>query len=89
MNLKTTVQQFPIYFLQYFNRRLKKHLKSKVNEPVRDALISENWTNNNCESINHVLKQTVDWKSKPLTEFVELVEEIVVGQFMGCIDWDG
>ena len=68
-------------FLQYFNRRLRKHLKSKVNEPVRDTLISENWTNNNCESINHVLKQTVDWKSKPLTEFVELVEEIVVGQF--------
>ena len=66
-------------FLQYFNRKLKKHLKSKVNEPVRDALISENWTNNNCESINYVLKQTVDWKAKPLTEFVELVEEIVVG----------
>ena len=66
-------------FLQYLNRRLKKHLNSKVNEPVRDALISENWTNNNCESINHVLKQTVDWKSKPLTEFVELVEEIAVG----------
>ena len=73
--------EISVPFLGYFNGRLKMHLKTKVNEPVRDSLISENWTNNNCESINHLLKQTVNWKAKPLTEFVELVEEIVVGQF--------
>ena len=31
--------------------------------------------------MNHILKQTVNWKSRRLTELVELVKDIVVGQF--------
>ena len=68
-------------FLTYFNGGLKKHLSTKVNEPVRDGLIPKNWTNNNCESMNHFLKQSVNWRSRPLMELVDLVQDIVVGQF--------
>ena len=51
-----------------------------LNEPVRKAMISADWTNNNCESINHVLKQAIDWKSKSLVELVSFLEDLVTGQ---------
>lgn len=68
-------------FVQYFQKRLKRNLKTKVNEPMTEGRISSDWTNNNCESINHVLKQTVDWESKSLPEFVRLVKRRVDCQF--------
>jgi len=39
------------------------------------------WMNDNCESFNHILKQTVDWKSKGLTKFAQLTHTLVIGQF--------
>ena len=39
------------------------------------------WTNNNCESLNHILKQTFDWKSQPLMDLIESVKERVESQF--------
>lgn len=68
-------------FLRYFQDRLKMQLKTKLNEPARHNKIDIDWTNNNSESINHVLKQSTDWKKKPLTELVSCIQEIVEGQF--------
>lgn len=68
-------------FLEYFRKHLKANLQTKVNEPSRKAPLCQNWMNNNCESINHLLKQTVDWKSKGLTEFAKLAYDLVIGQF--------
>ena len=39
------------------------------------------WTNNNCESINHVLKQSINWKSQPLVDFVQNLKELVESQY--------
>ena len=61
---------FSSKFVQYFSKRLRPNLKSKVNLPMREGIVSSNWTNNNSESINHVLKQTVNWETKSLPEFV-------------------
>lgn len=44
-------------FLTYFSR-LKPILREKVMEPQRVGKIEKGWTNNNCESYNHVLKVT-------------------------------
>ena len=68
-------------FQKYFTGRLKTLLKQKVNEPVRHEKVPENWTNNNCESLNHVLKQAIDWRSKPLTELVDILQDLATGQF--------
>ena len=68
-------------FQKYFTGRLKTLLKQKVNEPVRHKKVPENWTNNNCESLNHVLKQAIDWRSKPLTELVDILQDLATGQF--------
>ena len=72
---------FSSKFAQYFRKRLAPNIKTKVNDPLREGIISTNWTNNNSESINHVLKQTVNWESKNLPEFVRLVRRVVAGQF--------
>ena len=68
-------------FQSYFQKRLKEQLKTKVSEPVRKNMISADWTNNNCESMNHVLKLAVDWKSKSLVELVSILEKLVSGQY--------
>ena len=43
--------------------------------------LKPNWTNNNCESINHVLKQKVSWKFCDLAELVIKLKEVVQGQY--------
>ena len=64
-------------FLEYVRRQLKANLQHKVNEPSRKAPLCHKWMNNKCESINHILKQIVNWK----TEFAQLAYELVIGQF--------
>ena len=68
-------------FLTYFDSRLKTQLKTKLNDPARQDKIDTDWTNNNSESMNHVLKQATDWKKKSLTEIVETIQNVVEGQF--------
>ncbi|MES9880449.1 MAG: hypothetical protein ABW185_06150 [Sedimenticola sp.] len=68
-------------FLRYFQTRLRPLLQTKVSEPARLDKIDTHWTNNNSESLNHVLKQAIDWKSKPLTSLVDTIHTIVVGQY--------
>lgn len=41
----------------------------------------QQWTNNNCESINHVLKMKLDWKPARLTDLVEHLREQVRHQY--------
>ena len=38
------------------------------------------WTNNNCESLNHVLKFCLGWKKNPLTQLVQKLREILFQQ---------
>lgn len=80
-DLEEHCSQISNKFNKYFTGRLKTLLKKKVNDPVRGELVTENWTNNNCESVNHVLKQAIDWRSKPLTELVGILHDLASGQF--------
>ena len=43
--------------------------------------ITMNWTNNNCESMNHVLKQKIDWKKCDLPTLVVKLHEVVQAQY--------
>ncbi|XP_060592163.1 uncharacterized protein LOC132746904 [Ruditapes philippinarum] len=69
-------------FVKYFQDRLRPQMKTKVNDPSLSDKVDGHWTNNNCESMNHVLKQAIDWKSKPLTDLVETLHSLVQGQFL-------
>ena len=80
-NFEPFCREISSKFMDYFKSRLKNQLLTKVNGPTRLDLIDDEWTNNNCESVNHMLKQIVEWKSKPLTEFVSHLNDLVDGQF--------
>lgn len=41
----------------------------------------KDWTNNNCESINHQLKLAVQWKAHPLVDLIEKLQQIVQAQY--------
>ncbi|KAK3082787.1 hypothetical protein FSP39_005298 [Pinctada imbricata] len=65
--------QFP-RFLQYFERNLQNRIRDYVNAPRRNSdLDSSLWTNNNAESMNHVLKVAANWQPKSITDLVELL----------------
>ena len=34
------------------------------------------WSNNNCESMNHVFKNAVDWHVQPLTTLVHKLKKV-------------
>jgi len=59
-------------FSHYFNQRLKDRLREHVTIPRIQLKHDRLWTNNNCESINHVFKKVIDWKPEPLPQLIRL-----------------
>ena len=53
----------------------------KARQKTNLLLPDSHWTNNNCESLNHVLKQKLDWRPKKLVELIEKLHEVVIQQF--------
>ena len=49
-------------------------IKNGVVQPLKDYGLNSNWTNNNAESINHVLKQGTDWKKKTLLQLIAILK---------------
>lgn len=68
-------------FHRYFQNKLKSNLKEKVNKPLCTGLVENAWTNNNSESLNHILKQAINWKSKPLLDLVNILTTLIEAQF--------
>jgi len=63
-------------FLRYFQSWRRPQLKAKVVDFCQREVTDGRWTNNNCESVNHILKQAMGWKSKP-----SILHNLVKGQF--------
>ena len=64
-------------FSNYLETRLMPLLLKHVVEPSIAGKINANWTNNNCESANHVLKSATKWKQSALPEFINSLYDIV------------
>ena len=61
--------------VDYFNTQLWPTLRDKV-------LVGRNgWTNNNCESINHVLKATTQWRRNQFPDFIDRVRKLIYAQY--------
>ena len=73
-------KQFPI-FVSYFNKKLSPVLKNYVMNPVILHNIARNWTNNNCESLNHIMKLDARWKTGNTSRMIELLHEMVMLHF--------
>jgi len=68
-------------FYRYYQMKLKTNIKEKVQVPFFIGDLQKLWTNNNSESLNHVLKQAIDWKSQPLLDIVNILTKIIKTQF--------
>ena len=55
-------------FLPYF-----KKLNSTLLESKKNKSIPITWKNNSCESMNHILKLTYDWKVQKITDLEEKI----------------
>ena len=67
-------------FSKYFNRKLKPYVQLYVNQPSRAAKISD-WTNNNCESLNSMVKRDANWKVKSTPELIDMLHEVTLLHF--------
>ena len=64
-------------FYRYYQTKLKTNIKEKVQVPFPIGDLQKMWTNNNSESLNHVLKKAIDWKSQPLLDIVNILTKII------------
>ena len=67
-------------FLPYVQNKLVPLLKAHVIEPVKAGKCKPNWTNNNCESANHIPKSATEWKLKEFPKFINILYEIISGE---------
>jgi len=63
----------PTAMLQYFG--------SCVHSLLRDNVVTRRWTNNNCKSINHVIKQYTQWRPQQLPDLINKLRDLVHGQY--------
>lgn len=63
--------------LPYFRQKLLPSLERHVIKPVRLEKCPPNWSNNNCESANHILKSATHWKLCDMPKFKEILHGIV------------
>ena len=50
---------------------------------IRDNVVAGHagWTNNNCESVNHVIKQYTQWRPQQLPDLINKLRDLVRGQY--------
>lgn len=74
-DLEPILKKFP-QFQRYFETRLKPLLDEHVFQPLQSGTVSEQWTNNNSESMNNRLKQSLNWKPHKLPDLISKINEI-------------
>lgn len=67
----------PSKFVEYFEGRLVDLMRQNV---VVGPQFNK-WTNNNCESINHALKQSIGWHPQQLPELIDTIRSLVESQY--------
>ena len=63
-------------FLVYFNKIILPLIE--LNSIGTD---DNTWTNNNCESINHVLKTLTQWKQQSIPDLIKLIHDHIQAQY--------
>ena len=64
-------------FRPYFDGKVLPLLRKHIIEPARANKIPINWTNNNSESANHILKQATQCRLNDMPKFIGLLYKIV------------
>ena len=67
-------------FRTYFDNKLLPLLEAHAIKPIQRGKVPVNWTNNNSESANHILKSAISWKARDMPKYIEMFYEIVNGE---------
>ena len=69
-------------FVSYIENSLISRLREYVFKPrISESWLPLNWMNNNCESINNILKLSTNWKVLKLPDLIEKMHAIVKLQY--------
>ena len=66
--------------VNYFKNKLQPPIKN-VNAPTRKFNVATNWTNSNCESLNHIMKLDANWKVKNTPDLINMLHEMTMLHF--------
>lgn len=81
-SLSNTFLETAPNFVTYFENLLVQRVWEYVFNPnIPTRWIPLNWTNNNCESLNNILKLSTNWKILKLPDLIEKMYLIVKVQY--------
>jgi len=62
----------------HFSKHIEPSLRQFVFEPrLSNQWVRRRWTNNGCESINHILKLAIDWRPRRMPDLVDCLYKVV------------
>ena len=65
----------------YLNSRMFQLLRDKVWQMRPNFATGNRWTNNNSESVNHILKIKTEWKLKKLPALIDLIYQLIMSHY--------
>ena len=78
---ETTINDQAPAYLQHFNTHLLPILKENLDTTLRRTEAPPDWTNNNSESINHILKMKIDWRPQAIPQLINSIYEVMQGHY--------
>ena len=79
---RTEITKHAPTFENYFENKVLPYLKENFEaQKLKNYNLKISWTNNNAESLHHILKQAVGWKPQKLPALVEKLHGIVQSQY--------
>ena len=80
-NIQTTINDQAPAYLQHFNTHLLPILMQNLDTTLTRTEATHDWTNNNSESINHILKMKIDWRPQAIPRLIDYIHEVVQGHY--------
>ncbi|XP_013388573.1 uncharacterized protein LOC106157457 [Lingula anatina] len=71
--IQNSVPGFGIYFEEHILPILKDNHDTIMSRPG----VGHGWTNNNCESLNHILKLRTGWRQQDIPKLIDSLEKLV------------
>lgn len=68
-------------FMDYYERRVLPLLTENIHTVWKNDHVEPNWTNNNCESMNNVLKMAVNWTPQNIPTLIDSLHKVVEGLY--------
>lgn len=78
LKVREIEENFSENLISYISDKIVPTLRNYILEPRQNSSnIPPSCKNNNCESMNHILKMNIDWKPKKLPDLIEILQKEV------------